>query len=116
MKITLDLPPSSNRYWRVGNNRIYRSDEAVGYCEYVALLCNTAGIEPLDGDVRVTLNIYRKRRSGDTDNFLKVCLDSLQSHAYHNDAQIAELHATRHDTEPHAARVEISIERIGDKS
>lgn len=114
MKLTLDTPPSANRYWRVANNRVYRSAAATAYKDYVALVCATAGIQPLDGDVRVTLHIYRKQRRGDTDNYAKVLLDSLIGYAYEDDAQIAELHATRHDTEPHAARVEITIEAIGE--
>lgn len=112
MKLTLDVPPSANRYFRMVQGRMIRSREANNYKDYVALVCATAGIQPLDGDVRVTLHIYRKQRRMDTDNALKICLDALQGYCYHNDAQIAELHATRHDTEPHAARVEIEVTKL----
>ena len=112
MKLTLDLPPSSNRYWRMANNRIYRSDEATDYIAHVGLLCATAGIQPLDGDVRVTLHIYRNAKRGDLDNRVKICLDALQSYAYHNDGQVAELHATRHDSDPKHARVEVEVTKL----
>lgn len=111
MKITLDTPPSANRYWRMGNNRIYRSDEANNYRQYVELLCNTAGMEPLDGDVRVRIDVYRPAKRGDLDNFLKVLGDSLQGYAYHNDAQIVEIHARRYD-DPSNPRVEITVEAM----
>lgn len=111
MKITLDTPPSANRYWRMGNNRIYRSDEAVNYRAYVELLCNTAGIEPLDSNVALYVDVYRPAKRGDLDNFLKVLGDSLQGYAYHNDAQIVEIHARRYD-DPRNPRVEITVEAL----
>lgn len=111
MKITLDTPPSANRYWRMGNNRIYRSDEAVNYRAYVELLCNTAGLQPLDGNVALHVDVYRPAKRGDLDNFLKVLGDCLQGYAYHNDAQIVEIHARRYD-DPRNPRVEITVEAI----
>lgn len=108
IRLTLDTPPSSNRYWRMGKNRIYRSTEAVNYCNYVALLCNAEGIEPVDGDVCVNLNIYRPAKRMDTDNFLKVILDALQGRAYHNDSQIAEIHAMRFE-DKHNPRVVVEV-------
>jgi Holliday junction resolvase RusA-like endonuclease len=113
IRITLDYPPSSNRYWRIGNGKIHRSTEANSYRAYVHLLCNTAGFDPLDGDLCVTMRFYRPQRSGDLDNRFKQVLDALQGKAYHNDAQIAEIHATRHE-DKHAPRVEIFIKPIGD--
>ena len=108
MRLTLDTPPSSNRYWRMGKNRIYRSTEAVNYCNYVALLCNAAGIEPVDGDVAVTLHVYRAAKRGDLDNKIKCLLDSLQGYAYHNDSQIAEIHAMRFE-DKHNPRVVVEV-------
>jgi Holliday junction resolvase RusA-like endonuclease len=107
-RITLDMPPSANRYWRMGNNRIYRSDEATHYKTYVGLICNTAGIEPVDGDVRVVLRFFRPAKRGDLDNRIKVTLDSLQGHFYHDDKQIVEIHAMRCDDKANP-RVEIEV-------
>lgn len=108
MRITLDMPPSSNRYWRVGDGHIYRSQEATAYKHYVGLLCNTAAIEPLDGELRVTLRFYRPAKRGDLDNRIKITLDALQGHAYHNDSQVAEIHAIRFDDRDNP-RVEVEI-------
>lgn len=109
--ITLDFPPSSNRYWRMGNGRIYRSAEAVAYIYLVGLLCNTAGVEPLEGDVALTLCFYRPSKRMDTDNMLKVLLDALQGYIYHNDSQIAEIHAMRYEDKS-APRVEVFFTTI----
>lgn len=111
MKITLDMPPSANRYWRHNQGRIHRSAEAMAYIQSVAWLCSTAGIEPLDGDVSVTLRFFRPARRGDLDNRIKICLDSLQGKAYHNDAQIAEIHAYRYEDKL-CPRVELEITKL----
>lgn len=113
-RITLDYPPSANRYWRVYNNRVVRSEEANAYAQSVGLICSTAGIVPLDGDVGVTLRVYRPQRSGDLDNRLKCCLDAMQGYGYHNDNQIVAIHATRYDDKDNP-RVEIEIRPLGEK-
>lgn len=107
-RITLDYPPSSNRYWRVYNNHVVRDTAAKTYIRHVALVCSTAGLTPLDGDVCITLRVYRPRRAGDLDNRVKICLDALQGYAYHNDNQVTAIHATRHDDKDNP-RVEIEI-------
>ena len=113
-RITLDYPPSTNRYWRVYNNTVVRSAEATEYVQHVAQICTTAGIQPLDGNVSVTIRVYRPRRSGDLDNRLKCCLDALQGYAYHNDSQVFEIHATRHD-DPQCPRVEVTVTEVNDE-
>jgi Holliday junction resolvase RusA-like endonuclease len=108
MKITLDYPPSSNRYWRVAQNRIYRSADAIDYIQHVALLCNRAGVQPMQGDVRVTLHFYRPAKRGDLDNRVKILLDAMRFHVYADDSQVAEIHATRHEDKTNP-RVEIEV-------
>lgn len=97
MRITLDFPPSANTYWRHDRGVIHRSTEANNYREYVSLICATAGMTPLSGDVAIELAFFRPRKSGDLDNRLKVILDALAGYAYHNDSQIVEIHAFRYD-------------------
>lgn len=113
--ITLNFPPSSNRYWRVGQGRVYRSEAAIAYRAHVATICETAGVKPIDGEIAVTLRFYRPAKRGDLDNRVKICLDSLQAHAYHNDSQIVSIHATRHE-DKHCPRVEVTIEAKGETS
>lgn len=110
-RITLDYPPSSNRYWRVYNNHVVRSTAATAYIDHVGSICALAGIQPLDGDVAVTLRVYRPMRRGDLDNRIKIVLDALQGFAYMNDEQVVAIHATRHDDKVNP-RVELEIARL----
>jgi crossover junction endodeoxyribonuclease RusA len=111
MKITLPFPISANRYWRNVNGRMVRSREATIYKQEVGWLCAAAGLEPLAGSVRVTLDFYRPAKRGDLDNLLKVCLDSLNGWAYADDQQIVEIHASRYEGKNNP-RVEITIGAI----
>jgi Holliday junction resolvase RusA-like endonuclease len=111
MKITLDMPPSANRYWRNVNGRVVRSREATAYKEYVALVCTVSGLQPVSGDVCVSVDVYRPAKRGDLDNFLKVAIDSLIGYAYFDDAQIVELHAMRHESKDNP-RIEIQVDSL----
>jgi Holliday junction resolvase RusA-like endonuclease len=111
MKITLDVPPSANRYWRLVNGRMIRSREANDYKDYVALHCAISGIQPLQGEVCVSVDVYRPAKRGDLDNFLKVAIDSLIGYAYADDSQIVELHAMRHDDKDDP-RIEIQVMQL----
>lgn len=108
MQIDLPYPPSSNRYWRNFRGRMVVSEEARNYKESVGLIANVAGLQPVDGEVCVTLHIRRPAKRRDLDNHVKVLLDSLQGHAYTNDGQIRELHITMAD-EPRNPGVTIAI-------
>lgn len=102
------VPPSANRYWRHYRGRVVASDEAQRYKQTVAMLARCAGVRPLSGPVAVEVAVYRARRAGDLDNFLKVLCDALQGVFYDNDAQIREIHATLHD-DRHDPRVEVVV-------
>lgn len=108
--LVFDLPPSANRYWRIGSHgRLYVSEDAQSYKDDVALLARQQGLrEPLEGDVAVMFRFFRKRKSGDLDNKLKVLIDALKGIAYADDKQITELHAYRFD-DPSNPRVEVEI-------
>jgi crossover junction endodeoxyribonuclease RusA len=112
MRITLPYPPSANRYWRIMNNRMVRSNEATAYVIEVDALCREKDIVPAAGEVGVIVEVYRPWQKGDLDNFLKIALDSLQRWAYDNDKQIVEIHAYRHD-DKHNPRLEIEVIEVG---
>lgn len=97
MEIELPYPPSSNRYWRNFRGRTVVSEEARDYKDAVSLICNSAAVTPLDGEVVVHLRIRRPAKRRDIDNHIKVTLDALQGHLYGNDSQIVELHVTMQD-------------------
>ena len=106
--VTLPLGPSANRYWRKFKNRMVISAEAVAYKREVAVLAQAAALPLLEGDIAITLDVYRRQRSGDLDNRIKVTLDALQGIAYTDDKQIVEIHARRFDDKKNP-RVEVAI-------
>ena len=113
--LILDVPPSSNRYWRSYGHMKHpvRSPEALAYIEMVGWKCLEAGIiEPLAGDLAFHITWYRKAKQGDLSNRLKVIEDSLQGYAYEDDKQIVEIHAYRKEDKKNP-RIEIEIAQIG---
>lgn len=94
---TLPYPPSTNRLWRGAGRHTYLSPEARAYKNTVALIVGQALPEPLQGDIRIRMDVYRPARRGDLDNRLKAVLDGLNSAAYEDDSQIVHIEATRHD-------------------
>lgn len=111
MKLTLPVPPSANRYWRLAKGRMIVSEEARKYKEDAAWLAKSAGAEMITGNVAVTLRVYRAVKRGDTDNFLKVTLDSLQGVLYRNDNQIVRIVAERYDDKRNP-RVEVEVMEV----
>lgn len=108
ISLTLPLPPSANRYWRSSGGRVYVSTEAKDYKAHVAQLCNVRQIEPLTCDVQVVLDVYRARKAGDLDNWIKVALDSLNGYCYLDDKQIIGINAHRFDDKANP-RIEILV-------
>lgn len=109
----MPFPPSSNRYWRHNRGRTHRSKEANDYRDAVAYICNAAGVEPLDGDIAISMHFYRPAKRGDLDNRLKQIFDALQGYAYHDDKQVSEIHAVRHDDKENP-RVEITLTEVAE--
>ena len=111
--IVLPYPPTVNTYWRSvtisGAARLLISAQGRDYKTSVGEICVRQGLRPLDGPVRLVLDFYRPRRVGDLDNVLKAPLDALKGFAYHDDKQIVELHARRHDDKKRP-RVEVKVE------
>ena len=97
IRLVLNYPVSSNRYWRVFGGRVVRSAEANAYRTHVAL--KARDVTPLEGPVSVHValcpemtakGIASKTRM-DLDNCLKVALDALQGVAFSNDKQVVKL-------------------------
>ena len=105
------LPPSANRYWRIYNGRVVVSEAANEYKHLVKMLarCSSPPVTILTGPVRVQVAVYRARKSGDLDNFLKILLDALQGVFYVNDSQVVEINASLHD-DRHEPRVEVAVQ------
>lgn len=110
IRLTLSLPPSTNRYWRkTKTGNVYISEDAKAYRQEVAL--RSAQLGRIAGDVAVTLRIYRKIRSGDLDNRIKVLFDALQGNCLKDDNQVIEIHAYRFDDKTNP-RVEVEITEL----
>jgi Holliday junction resolvase RusA-like endonuclease len=115
MNLVLPLPPLGNRYKQFDRRRgfYYRTKEADQYRLRTGKYAVARGLWPVPDGVRVAVSvrIYRKRRAGDIDGYLKVLLDVLQGVAYVNDSQVVELHAWRGDDKADP-RVEVEIEEV----
>lgn len=109
--LTLPYPPSTNRLWRNFRGRAVLSEEGRIYKSAAALLASQVCDKPLQGDIRITVKVYRPRKSGDIDNRLKACLDALQGTVYENDSQIIEIHAYRFDDKKNP-RIEVEVGAI----
>lgn len=112
IKLTLPYPPGVNHYYRMVNNRMLLSKRGREYKEAVALVCARAAAPMLEGDLVMTVRLFRPQRSGDIDGRMKGIFDSLQGWIYKNDAQIVEMHVYRGDDRPNP-RVEVEVETIG---
>lgn len=108
MKVTLPEPPSINHYWRVARGITHLSKDGRRWKNAAHAIAKDAGLEKLEGPVAVSITWYRKRRSGDLDNRIKVVLDVLRGLAYVDDKQVVELHAWRYDDKADP-RVEVEV-------
>lgn len=90
--LVLPYPPSANRRLTVARGRMVKTAEAREYKEVAGWLTKAIVPDPLPGDVKLRIILYRPSRRSDIDNPLKVLLDSLQGVLYENDKQIRELH------------------------
>ena len=101
MKLSLPTPISANRYWRIANNRLFRSSDAEQFKRLAAMSARMAGVEKLTGDVEVVITLHpRETQCGtsskvrvDLDNAIKVTLDSLNDIAWIDDKQVVRLAA-----------------------
>ena len=115
LQFDLPYPPSVNHYWRRVGARTLISRQGRAFRETVCSLLALRRLHPLDGWLKVHLQIYPPdRRRRDVDNIQKPVLDALQ-HAgvYHDDFQIVSLITDR--MQPvQDGRLEVSITQVTD--
>lgn len=109
MRATLPYPPSANRYWRVYRGRPRPSAEAKAFKAAVGLQMRAAKATPAEGPLSLTVHVFRPQKRGDLDNTLKALCDALNGYAWHDDSQVVEIHAHRHDDKAQP-RVEVLVE------
>jgi len=111
-KITLPLPPPTNRIYRSGYSKIkgrsflYKSDEAKAWMDEVGYLIKAKCHKPTKEPVGVIVYWFFKIEA-DIDGRLKPLLDVLQGLVIENDSQIIELHVYKKIGE---LRPEVNIE------
>lgn len=113
--ITLDFPPSANKYWRRGKHGIYVSQEASQYKQLVGWKCREVGTQPITGKVKITVHAYMPQLNRDLSNTAKVLEDALQGHLYIDDLQIVEQHYYRHEAKSPKkknAKVIVTVEAL----
>jgi len=110
--VTLHYPQSVNRMYVKTKYGMKLSDDAKLF-KQEARLCLpdfVRFINPPTYSVGVEIHVYRPRKSGDLDNYLKLTLDSMNGFLWADDAQITQLHVYRHEARSkHQARVELSV-------
>ena len=111
IELTLPYPPSINRIYTTTaeGKRVY-TKEAREYKKTVAQACQLKSVVGMMGELVLTMNAYRPRRAGDTDNLLKITQDSLEGICYENDSQIAKIIAERFDDKLNP-RIEVKLEK-----
>ena len=112
-EITLDFPPSLNRYYRTLGSRVLISREGRRY--RMKTVSRLGGIRPIDGDLALVVHLYPPdRRRRDADNCLKCLQDSLvHAGTMRDDSQVKILHVEMLDPIP-GGKVYVLVERKED--
>jgi crossover junction endodeoxyribonuclease RusA len=109
IRLTLPYPPSVNRIYRAINGRQILSRVGRAYKARVEYLRWENRYVPFDGQVRVTLGVYRPAKRGDLDNTMKATLDALKGVAFRDDKQVCHINAERFEDKANP-RVEVMVE------
>ena len=96
IELRLDLPPTTNKSFKVGRGRFYETPE---YRNYKVVAGMTARSQckhrPTDKDLKLEIDMYQ-RFGGDIDGRLKPLLDSLNGVIYIDDKQVVEIVVRKH--------------------
>ena len=104
---------NSRRVVRIGGmSRLIKSAKALSYVDVFKQQAQNMHINPVHGDVRVTIHIWYASRRPDLDESL--ILDLLQGVAYLNDRQVKEKLIYWH-LDPAEPRAEIVVEELPKK-
>ncbi len=129
MIFTVPGTPQQWRRARTQKGRYFVDAQTLAYKEKIALYARQAGVELLEGPVRMTLVCYWQSRKPDLkknprtiewmdkrpdiDNILKVYLDALQGIAFFDDGQVVNVDARKFRArQGDEARVQVSIHQI----
>lgn len=112
--VTLPYPPLLNHMYIKTRRGVFLSPDVPAYrlvvCNAVSLQTNGEYFEA-DQRLKITLNVYRPRRTGDIDATQKAIFDALNGVLWHDDKQIYEMHVYRHD-DKFDPRVSVMVEAV----
>ena len=118
--VELPWPPSVNHYWRLGQGHFHVSTEGRRYKSAVAAILEKAGIRPVNGPVKITIDAYPPdRRRRDIDNLEKALLDACclpnggVTGLYYDDSQIKRKESTMWSSMPTGPGASLFPERPG---
>jgi crossover junction endodeoxyribonuclease RusA len=107
--MVLPFPPTANHMWKVTRQgHVYLTDEGKQFKIKVAEVLAKQKVKKIDGEVAVTIKVFRPRRQGDLDNRIKPTLDALKNIAFEDDKHVVELHAYRYEDKS-CPRVEVTV-------
>ncbi len=111
IRARLPYPPTVNHYWRIGNGRLYISDEGKQYQRRVCAILSDAPKQ--SGRLSVAVGVRppdKKKR--DLDNVLKCLLDAItKAGVWRDDSVIDRLLVERRDVKT-GGMVEVVIDAI----
>ena len=118
LRVTLQYPPSANRYWRSRAVCIrgkwvvqtYVSTEAKQYKAAVRSLVSLVCRAPFTDEVCIDVKLFRPRKSGDIDNRIKVLFDAFNGVVYDDDKLIKKCQVERFEDKDNP-RAEVIITR-----
>ena len=114
-RFVLPYPPVLNTYYRMvvvkGSPRVLISAAGRAYKEECGWKAKSQGARVQEGDLAVTMTLYRPRRRGDIDGTMKASFDALNGIAWTDDSQVVELHVYRRDDKQNP-RVELEVEPV----
>lgn len=108
----LPWPPSTNRIWRRAGRHIMLDPKARAYRRLV--VAKVGGVEPLAGDLRLTVDFYPpSRRRRDLGNCEKALTDALQAAGvFEDDFQIKQMRLNMCEPMPPAGLAGVVVEVI----
>lgn len=105
--IVLPFPPSLNMLYPTNKTgRRFTSKRGEIFKKAVAEIVANRAV--LQGELIITIRLFRPKKQGDIDNYPKAILDSLKGFCFVDDKQICELHVYRFDDKKNP-RVEVKI-------
>lgn len=112
IRLTLPMPPSTNRIWRTSGGRTYRSADYVTFLAEAQAACMVARLNnPTSKPVELTMHFYMARKNGDVSNRIKALEDALKGFAFVDDLQVVALHAFRL-MDAKRPRVEVEVREV----